>query len=48
MKADDLCVVTNRSSGMVIMSIPEMRVRKVFYPGETKEVEFKELKAFVN
>lgn len=48
MKADDLCVVTNRSSGMVIMSIPEMRVRKVFYPGEAKEVEFKELKAFVN
>ena len=48
MKAEDLCKVTNRSSGMVIMSIPEMRIRKTFYPGETKEVEFKELKAFVN
>lgn len=48
MKSEDLCKVTNRSSGMVIMSIPEMRIRKTFYPGETKEVEFKELKAFVN
>lgn len=48
MKADDICVVTNRSSGMVIMSIPEMHVRRVFYPGETKEVEFKELKSVVN
>ena len=48
MKADDICVVTNRSSGMVIMTVPEMHIRRVFYPGETKEVEFKELKSVVN
>lgn len=48
MKAEDICQVTNRSSGMVIMSVPELRIRKTFYPGETKDVELKELKAFVN
>lgn len=48
MKSEEMCVVTNRSSGMVIYNIPEMHIRRVFYTGETKEVEFEELKALTN
>lgn len=48
MKAEDICTVANRSSGMVIYRIPEDHIRRVFYPGEVKEIAFKELKALVN
>lgn len=42
------CTVTNRSSGMVIYNVPEMHIRRVFYTGETKEVDVAELEALVN
>lgn len=45
---ENKCAVTNRSSGMVIYNIPEMHIRRVFYTGETKEVDVAELKALVN
>jgi len=48
MKAEKMCAVTNRSSGMVIYNVPEMHVRRVFYTGETKEVDVAELEALVN
>lgn len=48
MKAENMCAVTNRSSGMVIYNVPEMHVRRVFYTGETKEVDVAELEALVN
>ena len=48
MKAENMCTVTNRSSGMVIYNVPEMHVRRVFYTGETKEVDIAELEALVN
>lgn len=48
MKSENTCAVTNRSSGMVIYNVPEMHVRRVFYTGETKEVDIAELEALVN
>ena len=45
---ENKCAVTNRSSGMVIYNIPEMHIRRVFYTGETKEVDPAELKALSN
>lgn len=45
---ENMCAVTNRSSGMVIYNVPEMHVRRVFYTGETKEVDVAELEALVN
>lgn len=48
MKEEKMCAVTNRSSGMVIYNVPEMHVRRVFYRGETKEVNVAELEALVN
>ena len=48
MKAENTCAVTNRSSGMVIYNVPEMHIRRVFYTGETKEVDVAELEALVN
>lgn len=48
MKSENMCAVTNRSSGMVIYNVPEMHVRRVFYTGETKEVAIEELEALVN
>lgn len=45
---ENKCTVTNRSSGMVIYNVPEMHIRRVFYTGETKEVDVAELEALVN
>lgn len=45
MEKDKLIKVTNRDTGRVGYSIPELGVRRQFSPKETKEIEFGELKA---
>ena len=37
--------VKNRSAGMVVYRVPEMGVRRVFSPGESKRISFAELEA---
>lgn len=39
----DKCTVVNISSGQVVYSIPELRVRRVFSPREKKNIEVSEL-----
>ena len=36
-------LVTNRSAGMVVYTIPEEGIRREFTPGETKKIPFEEL-----
>lgn len=43
--SNDLYNVKNRSAGMVVYSVPELGVRRVFSPGETKRITFNELEA---
>ena len=43
--SNDLYNVKNRSAGMVVYSVPELGVRRVFSPGETKRIAFNELEA---
>ena len=37
--------VTNRSSSLVFYSIPDMRINRQFYAGETKQISHEELQA---
>ena len=37
--------VYNRSDGNVVYTLPELNIRRVFNPGETKEIEYSELEA---
>lgn len=45
MSSEKIYNVTNRSGGMVVYRIPEMNVRRVFTPGETKRISYAELEA---
>ena len=38
-----ILIVTNRSAGMVVYTIPEEGIRREFTPGETKKIPFEEL-----
>ena len=43
MANNKICLVKNRSAGMVVYKIPEEGVRREFQPGETKKIAFTEL-----
>ena len=43
----DKCTVINKSSGRVVYRVPEMNVRREFYPQERKVIEVKELEQLV-
>ena len=45
MEKNTLIQVTNRDSGRVGYTVPELGVRRQFAPKETKEVSFEELQA---
>ena len=46
MNKDTIYKVKNRSDGSVIYTIPELNnLRRVYGPGETKEIPYKELEA---
>jgi hypothetical protein len=42
---EKICVVKNRSAGVVVYNIPELGVRRTFAAGETKRVPYRELVA---
>lgn len=41
------CTVYNKSAGRVVYRLPELGVRRMFYPGEHKEFEVSELEKLV-
>lgn len=43
----DKCTVINKSSGRVVYRVPELNVRREFYPQEKKVIEVKELEQLV-
>jgi hypothetical protein len=43
MDKEKIYEVKNRSSSVVVYSIPEDGVKRTFQPGETKRISFKEL-----
>ena len=45
MEKNTLIQVTNRDSGRVGYTVPELGVRRQFAPKETKEISFEELQA---
>ena len=48
MERDVLIKVKNRGNGLVGYNVDELGVRRLFYPGETKEITFNELVSFFN
>lgn len=40
---NDYCNVSNKSAGIVVYNIPDLRVRREFYPHETKKISSTEL-----
>ena len=42
-KTDKVCLVNNRSAGVVVYRIPDGNVRRYFQPGETKKIPASEL-----
>ena len=43
MSNEKMCIVKNRSAGMVVYRIPELGIRREFAPGETKKISYDEL-----
>ncbi len=46
--ADTIYNVMNRSSSMVVYSLPELGIRREFQPGEVKKLKFGELEKLTN
>ena len=44
---DKICMVTNRSSGIVVYTCDDTRQRRVFSAGETKKIPYSELESLV-
>lgn len=43
----DKCIVYNKSAGRAVYKLPELGVRRMFYPGEHKEISVSELEKLV-
>lgn len=48
MNSNEICAVTNRSSGVVVYNLPERHIRREFMPRETKKVPYYEIEEVIS